>query len=412
MSSADAAPHPDGRPSVFLSYASEDRAAVRKLRDALNAAGVDAWYDENELTGGDDWDAKIRRQIRECTYFMPVISSRASARLEGYFRREWRFALERMMDMADDVVFLLPIVIDETQEGSARVPEKFLSVQWMRVPAGDATKSFHDLARRLAAGGPHRLHHAPTTRAAEKNSGPRAPQYLPPPEPEAPAEWWRKPKFYWKQLPRWVRVIAWIFIIIWAVDACSSYGDRKPPDTPPKSRRTTGNTTGTTSNPGVSGTTNPIDIAKASATANDVADRVEQAMRQAGLNAKMNTAEKRPAKRASDLVFMPAQGAANSISSELYGKFVTVSGVRVQLSPLPLKEGETAAARASAVGARLMLNVTETTDAAGKPVFRVALEPSAGGSPLWTADYPTSENPSVITAQVYAQILPLVLKKE
>ena len=53
------------RPSIFISYASENRAAARLLRDALEASGLDVWYDENELGGGDAWDQKIRRQIRE-----------------------------------------------------------------------------------------------------------------------------------------------------------------------------------------------------------------------------------------------------------------------------------------------------------------------------------------------------------
>ena len=41
------------RPSVFLSYASQDREAARLIRDGLVAAGIEAWYDESELGGGD-----------------------------------------------------------------------------------------------------------------------------------------------------------------------------------------------------------------------------------------------------------------------------------------------------------------------------------------------------------------------
>src|SRR6185369_9085577 len=96
-------------PSIFISYASEDRTAARTLRDALATAGLDVWYDENELTGGDSWDQKIRRQIRDCEYFMPVISATTNARKEGYFRREWRLATDRSLDMADDVLFLIPV---------------------------------------------------------------------------------------------------------------------------------------------------------------------------------------------------------------------------------------------------------------------------------------------------------------
>ncbi|MBM3852186.1 MAG: TIR domain-containing protein [Verrucomicrobia bacterium] len=40
-------------PSVFLSYAAEDREAARRLRDTLAAAGLDVWYDESALSGGE-----------------------------------------------------------------------------------------------------------------------------------------------------------------------------------------------------------------------------------------------------------------------------------------------------------------------------------------------------------------------
>ena len=83
-------------PSVFLSYASEDRKAAQALRDALETFGLEVWYDESALDGGDAWDQKIRRQIRECDFFMPVISAQTDARPEGYFRREWRLAVERI----------------------------------------------------------------------------------------------------------------------------------------------------------------------------------------------------------------------------------------------------------------------------------------------------------------------------
>src|SRR5271165_1285829 len=122
MSSEDLAAADIPRPTVFLSYATEDRGAARLLRDTLSELGVEVWYDESELGGGEAWDQKIRKQIRECDYFIPVISARTEARLEGYFRREWRLAVERTLDMAADHLFLLPIVIDDTEQAHARVP--------------------------------------------------------------------------------------------------------------------------------------------------------------------------------------------------------------------------------------------------------------------------------------------------
>src|ERR1700678_2802480 len=155
-------------PSVFLSYASEDRQAARTIGDALPAFGLEVWYDESELGGGDAWDQKIRRQIRDCDYFMAVVSAQTEARHEGYFRREWRLAVERALDMADDHTFLLPVVIDGTDQATARVPERFLEVQWLKLPKGRSTPALAALCNRLLSGTPVE---APAPRRATPRSG-------------------------------------------------------------------------------------------------------------------------------------------------------------------------------------------------------------------------------------------------
>ena len=60
--------------AVFLSYAREDTDAARREADALRAFGVEVWFDQLELRGGDGRDAKIRKQISECGLLMPVIA--------------------------------------------------------------------------------------------------------------------------------------------------------------------------------------------------------------------------------------------------------------------------------------------------------------------------------------------------
>jgi hypothetical protein len=85
---------------VFLSYAREDTEAARRIADALRGFGVEVWFDQSELRGGDAWDAKIKSQIRECALFVAIISANTQARGEGYFRREWKLAIERTHDMA------------------------------------------------------------------------------------------------------------------------------------------------------------------------------------------------------------------------------------------------------------------------------------------------------------------------
>jgi hypothetical protein len=128
--------------AVFPSYASQDAAIVQRICDALRAAGIEVWFDKNELRGGDAWDKQIRKQIHDCSLFVPIISATTQARLEGYFRREWRLAVERTHDMADGVPFLVPVVIDDTKDQGAHVPDAFSAIQWTRLPAGETPPCF------------------------------------------------------------------------------------------------------------------------------------------------------------------------------------------------------------------------------------------------------------------------------
>jgi hypothetical protein len=235
------------RPSVFISYASEDREAARRLGDVLPGFGLEVWYDESELGGGEAWDQKIRRQIRECDYFMPVVSAQTEARLEGYFRREWRLAVERTLDMADDHLFLLPIVIDDTDQKAARVPEKFLTVQWLKVPGGRPTAALESLCRRVASGD---FKESKPTRKALRRQEKRQPAAAPLlHRPEFPREepgqrirFWvevmawaaRSAWVLWRRLPRWVRIVAIVWIATALISRCNSSRHQDSADMSPE----------------------------------------------------------------------------------------------------------------------------------------------------------------------------------
>jgi TolB-like protein len=245
-------PNPGRGPTVFLSYASADRESARLIKDALPGYGLEVWYDESDLGGGEIWDQKIRKQIRECDYFMPLISAQTEARHEGYFRREWRLAVERTLDMADDHAFLLPVVIDDTHQSGARVPEKFLSIQWVRVPGGQPNAALQALCKRLVSGDP-----APTptaaaayrppstaTRLADDGSASIPPIYpaFPTENSTAKARYWidvtlwalKSAWIFFNQLPRWVRAIVYIWLCIALLSkGCSSSHENRYSKAPP-----------------------------------------------------------------------------------------------------------------------------------------------------------------------------------
>ena len=138
--SAEPASTPAG--TVFLSYASQDSEAAQRICDALRAAGIEVWFDQSELRGGDAWDRHIRERIHDCRLFIAVISANTEARDEGYFRREWGLAVDRTRDMDEKKAFLLPVVIDNSVERNARVPERFHGIQWTRLPGGVTPSAF------------------------------------------------------------------------------------------------------------------------------------------------------------------------------------------------------------------------------------------------------------------------------
>ena len=157
--------------AVFLSYASQDAVAAQKICEALRAAGIEVWFDQSELRGGDAWDQAIRKQIKTCVLFIPVISHTTHDRVEGYFRLEWKLGIDRSHLISGDQAFLLPVVIDDTRDNDERVPERFREVQWSRLPGGVTSAVFVERVRRLLSGEPAQ----PTGTASAASRVPAAP---------------------------------------------------------------------------------------------------------------------------------------------------------------------------------------------------------------------------------------------
>ncbi len=133
--------------AVFISYAREDLPAVQRLKAGLEAAGITTWFDMDRLEVGDDYDRKIQRNIARCSYFIPIVSATTQRRLEGYFRREWSYAIDRVRNMADGALFILPVTVDGTTPAEALVPDKFKALHFSALPGGEVPADF---AQRLA----------------------------------------------------------------------------------------------------------------------------------------------------------------------------------------------------------------------------------------------------------------------
>ena len=157
---------------MFLSYASEDAQAAGRIADALRTAGIEVWFDRNALRGGDEWDRKIRREIKDCALFVPIISANSEARHEGYFRLEWDLADQRSHMIARGRPFLVPVGLDETRAEDAGVPDSFQRVQWTRLPGGATPPDFIERIGRLLSASQARGRVANSARAGSDGAPP------------------------------------------------------------------------------------------------------------------------------------------------------------------------------------------------------------------------------------------------
>ena len=397
-------------PTVFVSYASEDREAARFIQRALPGYGLEVWLDESELGGGEAWDQKIRRQIRECDYFMPIVSAQTERRLEGYFRREWRLAVERTLDMADDHLFLLPIVIDDTSQSSARVPEKFLAVQWLKVPGGQPTRALESLCRRLASGGAELTGDLKgdskaspkTTKARLTGSDLPTPEF-PLQEPGQPVRFWvevagwagRSLWVRYKRFPKWIRIVAVVWLCIAVISRCDSSKPERASAalTPAKLAKLREITQE------YRGDSNAADLAKLGTT----------------IASEFDLDEDEPTEGAPLLAIAftapPTDAAgtklANGAFALTYGMLAIAHHGRVALTKEPLDSRTQAAAieRGKSNHSQYVLTGTVEpvagTSAAAASALTVKLTNVADGAVLWSKSYPTaSADPVAIAAEV------------
>jgi hypothetical protein len=138
--------------AIFISYAREDTAAVRELFTGLKTRGLKVWFDADRLEAGDEYEMKIKRSIQRCGLFLPVISRNTEDRKPRFLKREWNFAVDRARDFLPEDPFIIPVVIDDTPETTARVPDRFLNKHWTRLPGGKVSNEFAAQLRGILAG--------------------------------------------------------------------------------------------------------------------------------------------------------------------------------------------------------------------------------------------------------------------
>jgi formylglycine-generating enzyme required for sulfatase activity len=125
MSAGNQMPETKRPLKVFVSYASQDKPAVRELSQRFAGEGwIDPWVDEKKLLPGQDWRTKIEEAVETSDTVIICLSS-SSVGKEGFVQKELRYAREIAFEKPDETIFLIPLRLDD-----CIVPRGLRFYQW------------------------------------------------------------------------------------------------------------------------------------------------------------------------------------------------------------------------------------------------------------------------------------------
>lgn len=106
--------NPMERTDVFISYSRDNEKEARLLYDSLTKAGLDVWYDRNNLAGGDTWPIKIKDAIESTKFFIALIANSMKNQINEshVYRKEWNIAIEHSKGMGSRRGFIIPVTLE------------------------------------------------------------------------------------------------------------------------------------------------------------------------------------------------------------------------------------------------------------------------------------------------------------
>ena len=112
-------------PDIFLSYAHSDRPFVEKLyRWLQESAGLQAWWDDRDLSAGAMLATDLQRAIERCRAVLLVASDESLAR--GWVLNEYNAAMDQRANFRGFRMVALRM-------GGAQVEELMKGISWINV---------------------------------------------------------------------------------------------------------------------------------------------------------------------------------------------------------------------------------------------------------------------------------------
>jgi hypothetical protein len=104
-------PEPKRPLKVFLCHAHADRDPVRGLYSRLTQDGVDAWFDEENLVGGQNFELEIRQAVRAADVVIVCLSKQFNQ--AGFRQKEIQWALDTALEQVAGDIFIIPARLEK-----------------------------------------------------------------------------------------------------------------------------------------------------------------------------------------------------------------------------------------------------------------------------------------------------------
>jgi len=135
-------------PHVFISYVRENLDAAARLRDALEAYGIEVWFDRERIAAGARWAGAIRDGITQGAFYIACFSEEYSKRSRTYMNEELVVAIEELRLRPFDRTWFIPVILSpcEIPNRSIGAGETLRSFQWI-----DLSENWNEGVRRILA---------------------------------------------------------------------------------------------------------------------------------------------------------------------------------------------------------------------------------------------------------------------
>jgi hypothetical protein len=136
--------------AIFVSYCHADREFAFRVAKKLQDAGCLIWLDRERLQCGDSFETSLEDSVmKQCGFFLSLITPETERRVESYFHKERRWAARRAEHFAPTEPFYFPLAAEDAALPALREPREFAHLHVERAIGGDIPDALCERLRAL-----------------------------------------------------------------------------------------------------------------------------------------------------------------------------------------------------------------------------------------------------------------------